>query len=28
LANRFNGHDNITALAVRLRVRPEMILGL
>jgi protein phosphatase len=28
LANQFNGHDNITALAVRLRVRPEMILGL
>ncbi len=28
LANQFNGHDNITALAVRMRVRPEMILGL
>jgi protein phosphatase len=28
LANQFNGHDNITALAVRLRVRPEMIQGL
>jgi protein phosphatase len=25
LANQFNGHDNITALAVRLRVRPAMI---
>jgi protein phosphatase len=28
LANQFNGHDNITALAVRMRVRPEMIFGL
>jgi protein phosphatase len=28
LANQFNGHDNITALAVRLRVRPAMIQGL
>jgi protein phosphatase len=27
LANQYNGHDNITAIAVRLRVRPEMLSG-
>ncbi|MBE9031418.1 serine/threonine phosphatase [filamentous cyanobacterium LEGE 11480] len=25
LGNQYNGHDNITAIAVRLRVRPDMI---